>query len=73
MAESRPLPAGLKPLVEGDGKESEQAKADAILDAERKAVEQRELAAKLKKAKEKREYKQKSGRKSIAQENEVIF
>ena len=59
--------------MEGDGKESEQAKADAILDAERKAVEQRELAAKLKKAKEKREYKQKSGRKSIAQENEVNF
>lgn len=59
--------------MEGDGKQSEQAKADAILDAERKAVEERELAAKLKKAKEKREYKQKSGRKSIAQENEVNF
>jgi hypothetical protein len=61
----------LKPLVKGDGNDSALAEADAILDTERAAAEQKVLAEKLQKAKEKREYKQKSGKKSIAEEQEV--
>jgi len=57
----------LKPLVEGtDLRSTKEAEAEAILVEERRVLEQKELAAKLKKAKDKREYSKKSGKKSIA-------
>jgi len=59
---------GLKPLVEGES--SSQAEADMILNEERRIKEQEKVAAKIAKAKEKREYSKKSGKKTIADEVE---
>lgn len=59
---------GLKPLAEGDS--STQAEADMILDEERRIKDQEKVAEKIAKAKDKREYTKKSGKKGIAEEVE---